>query len=271
MGVLLGLCFGIGVLTMWLALTKPAQPRTRSASAFALRLRANRVALAVGFGCGLLAAIITGLPFVGLLAAIAGSALPTMFIRRRENRVAAQRRQAWPEVIDSLASAVRAGMSLPEAVAAVAVRGPEILRPQFQEFADDYRTSGKFSVSLIQLRDRLQDPVADRIVEALLMAREVGGTDLGKMLRTLGDFVRQDLRLRGEAEARQSWTVNGARLAVAAPWLVLLMLSTRPEAAEAYRTVPGMIVLTVSAAVCAFAYWLMLRLGRLPQESRVIA
>jgi len=111
--------------------------------------------------------------------------------------------------------------------------------------------------------------VADRIVEALLAARDVGGSDLGRMLRTLSDFVRQDLRFRGEAEARRSWTVrswtvNGARLAIAAPWLVLLLLSTRPEAAVAYQTSAGMFVLVACAGAC------MTRIGRLPDEVRVM-
>jgi len=112
--------------------------------------------------------------------------------------------------------------------------------------------------------------VADRIVEALLAARDVGGSDLGRMLRTLSDFVRQDLRFRGEAEARRSWTVNGARLAIAAPWLVLLLLSTRPEAAVAYQTSAGMFVLVACAGACVLAYYLMTRIGRLPDEVRVM-
>jgi len=144
------------------------------------------------------------------------------------------------------------------------------LRLPFQQFADDYRSSGRFVESLTRLRDRLADPVADRIVEALLTARDIGGTDLGQMLRTLADFVRQDLRLRGEAEARRSWTVNGARLAVAAPWLVLILLCTRPDAAQAYQTVLGMIVLASCAASCALAYYLMTKIGKLPVEERVL-
>ena len=38
---------------------------------------------------------------------------------------------------------------------------------------------------LDRLKERLGDPVADRLVEALRIAREVGGSDLGRLLRTL--------------------------------------------------------------------------------------
>ena len=80
----------------------------------------------------------------------------------------------------------------------------------------------------------------------------------------------EDLRTRGELRARQSWTINGARVAVCAPWLVLALLSTRPQAARAYATTTGGLVLLVGALASAIAYRLMLRLGRLPEEERVL-
>jgi len=223
------------------------------------------------FPMGIVGLIVTGLPIVGLLCAIAGTCLPRLLDARRSRQQGEQIRAAWPDVIDGLTSAVRAGMSLPEAVCAVGTRGPACLAVQFQSFAADFRATGNFESSLIRLRDRLADPVADRVTEALLAARDVGGTDLGRMLRTLSDFVRQDLRLRGEAAARQSWTINGARLAVGAPWVVLLMLSTRPGTVQAYQTGMGMIILVAAAALSGFAYWVMLKIGRLPDEKRVLA
>ena len=102
------------------------------------------------------------------------------------------------------------------------------------------------------------------------MTRDVGGTDLGRLLRTLSSFLRDDLRVRGELEARQSWTVNGARLAVAAPWLVLALLVGRPEAAQAYGTATGTAVLLVGAGSSVLAYWLMQRVARLPEDPRVL-
>src|SRR5699024_11279417 len=80
------------------------------------------------------------------------------------------------------------------------------------EFARDYQASGDFSACLDRLKVRLADPVGDRIVEALRLTRDVGGTDLGALLRTLAGFLREDARTRSELEARQSWTVNAARL-----------------------------------------------------------
>jgi tight adherence protein B len=179
-------------------------------------------------------------------------------------------RELWPEVVDNLASAVRAGMALPESVAALATRGPEPLRPAFARFASEYRVSGRFSECLDGLKADLADPVGDRVCESLRLAREVGGTELGRLLRTLSSFLRDDARTRSELETRQGWTVNAARLAVASPWLVLLLLATQASTLEAFDSTSGRALLAGGAGVSVFAYRLMLRIGRLPEEKRVL-
>src|SRR5699024_11659499 len=86
------------------------------------------------------------------------------------------------------------------------------------------------------------------------------------LLETLSDFLRDDARTRAELEARQSWTVNGARLAVVAPWVVLLLLATQPQAAAAYQSVAGLFVLFAGMIVSVICYRLMLRIGSLRSE-----
>jgi tight adherence protein B len=131
--------------------------------------------------------------------------------------------------------------------------------------------TGRFGQCLDRLKDRLSDPVGDRVVEGLRVAREVGGGELGRLLRNLSGYLRDELRTRSEMESRQAWTVNGARLAVAAPWLVLLMMSFQPEVIHRYASPAGTVVLVVAAATCLVAYRLMMRIGRLPAERRILS
>ena len=102
------------------------------------------------------------------------------------------------------------------------------------------------------------------------LAREVGGTDLGRLLRTLSQFLRQDARTRAELETRQGWTIGAARLAVAAPWIVLGLLALRPETVVAYDSAAGIAVLIGGAAASLGAYRVMLRIAALPTEERVL-
>lgn len=283
MGALVGLGFGVGCLLVWSAFRIPrpttvADPTDRRTGRLlaeaGLREVAPRSLAALCLGSGLLAAVVVlgltrALPIALVLGALAGY-LPVAVVRGRARRRQREFAEVWPEAVDDLASAVRAGMSLPDAVAALAVRGPEALRPSFDAFALDYQVSGRFGDCLDRLKERLADPVGDRVVEGLRIAREVGGGELGRLLRNLSGYLRDDLRTRSELEARQSWAVNGARVAVAAPWVVLLVMSTQRSVIERYQTAPGAVVLVAGAVVCVVAYRLMMRLGRLPVERRIL-
>jgi tight adherence protein B len=214
--------------------------------------------------------VVSGTPPVAIAFGLIGGHLPVAVVSGRARRRQREFAEVWPEAVDNLASAVRAGMSLPDALAALGVRGPEPLRPAFDAFALDYQVTGRFGESLDRLKARLADPVGDRVVEGLRVAREVGGGELGRLLRNLSGYLREDARTRGELESRQAWTVNGARLAVAAPWLVLLFMSFQTEVIRRYASPTGAMVLAVGAGLCLVAYRLMMRIGRLPVERRIL-
>lgn len=282
MGALLGLAFGLGALLIWLGWTTPLPVRrtrrqSRTAELLAqagiegvsaVQLVTASVILGVASGLIMLAVSRTWL----VAAAFAGLAAlaPRAIVRVRRRRRMTEVRELWPEVVDNLASAVRAGMSLPEGVAQLGSRGPETLRPPFQRFAQDYRATGRFDECLDQLKERLADPVGDSVTESLRVARAVGGGELGRLLRTLSTFLRENARTRGELESRQSWTVNAARLAVAAPWILLGVLAMRPGAVAPYDSPAGFVILGSGAALSVIAYRLMLRIARLPEERRVL-
>lgn len=284
MGALVGLGVGLGALLIWSAFATPRTPRAAARTPGRLErmlveagmggVSARSMLLLCGAAGGIVCFVVLAVSrtaplavVVGVLAAYLPIAVVAGRVRRRRRELA----EVWPEAVDDLTSAVRAGMSLPDAVAALAVRGPEPLRPAFEAFALDYQVSGRFGDCLDRLKDRLADPVGDRVIEGLRVAREVGGGELGRLLRNLSAYLRDDLRTRSELEARQSWTVNGARLAVAAPWVVLLLMAFQTEVITRYRSATGAIVLGAGAAACVFAYRLMMRIGRLPTERRILA
>lgn len=286
MGALIGLMAGLGVLLIAWSITEPQwqpprRPRRRVGRLADLLARAGTpgvtpahvVALCcVAFVVASVVMIgISGVVAVGVVFGVMAAGAPIAVLRGRAERRLREHTALWPDAVDNLASAVRAGLSLPEALIQLGERGPDALRDAFVQFGRDYQATGRFHESLDLLKDRLADPVGDRVVEALRIAREVGGGDLGRVLRSLSGFLRDDLRTRGELESRQSWTVNGARLAVAAPWLVLLLMCLQSNVIDRFATGTGLIVLLVGATLCAVAYRLMMWIGRLPTERRILA
>jgi tight adherence protein B len=284
MGVLVGLGVGIGLMLVWAAFFVPRSHPPKEvgrARIDALLARAGlahvsrpaflTVSVACGVPAGLVMQVVSHTaPVAGLFGAM-GACLPVAVVSARARRRQRDFAEVWPEAVDHLTSAVRAGLSLPDALAQLAIRGPEPLRPSFEAFALDYQVTGRFGECLDRLKDRLADPVGDRVVEGLRIAREVGGGELGRLLRNLSGYLRDEARTRSEMEARQAWTVNGARLAVAAPWLVLLMMSFQGSVIRRYSSPAGTVVLLFAAATCVLAYRLMMRIGRLPAERRILS
>jgi tight adherence protein B len=184
-GGLLGLMLGCGVLLIWRSGPRAPQRRAAVASRWMVRrtdlLRQAGVdgvgttqLLAVQVLCALVGGVIvvamTSTLAVAVCFATFGFFGPVLVLVRMRRRRQVALRELWPEAVDNLASAVRAGLSLPEGLSALALRGPEPLRAPFTRFSAAYRASGRFGECLDALKDDLADPVGDRVCETMRVA-----------------------------------------------------------------------------------------------------
>jgi tight adherence protein B len=221
-----------------------------SVSTAAVLLMTRSVVIALAFG-----ALAAGIAFVT--------------VRAKNNLNEAALIAAWPEVIDHLMSGIQSGLSLTESLAGLSTRGPEVLRPAFTQFKATLYGSGDLTQAIEELKALFAHHGSDQIFEALIISKALGGSDLLQILRSLGDFLRQDLALRREIEVKHGWIKNSAHLSAAAPWILLLLLSTQPSTAAAYSTSTGAMILIAGLVMTGVAYIWMNRLGRLPQTPRV--
>jgi tight adherence protein B len=208
--------------------------------------------------------VVIALAFGTLAAGIA-----FVTVRAKNNLNEAALIAAWPEVIDHLMSGIQSGLSLTESLAGLSTRGPEVLRPAFTQFKATLYGSGDLTQAIEELKALFAHHGSDQIFEALIISKALGGSELLQILRSLGDFLRQDLALRREIEVKHGWIKNSAHLSAAAPWILLLLLSTQPSTAAAYSTPTGAMILIAGLVMTAIAYIWMNRLGRLPQTPRV--
>ena len=253
MGALLGLVLGLGVLLIWRSGPRAPQLATagRRGGPRAVR-ELLRQAGVDGVGP---AQLLGGSGRVCALVAFGArpGAHSTVDRRRRASRVFAFFAAGGGGAPHAPASAGRAARAvarggrqprLGRARRHVAARGPGRAgsarpgRAARDRSRGSARPTGRPDGSrdcLDALKDELADPVGDRVCETVRVAREVGGSDLGTVLRTLSELLRADARTRAELETRQGWVVNAARLAVAAPWVVLLLLGTQSHDAARVR------------------------------------
>ena len=221
-----------------------------SVSTAAVLLMTRSVVIALAFGT-----LAAGIAFVT--------------VRAKNNLNEAALIAAWPEVIDHLMSGIQSGLSLTESLAGLSTRGPEVLRPAFTQFKATLYGSGDLTQAIEELKALFAHHGSDQIFEALIISKALGGSELLQILRSLGDFLRQDLALRREIEVKHGWIKNSAHLSAAAPWILLLLLSTQPSTAAAYSTPTGAMILIAGLVMTGIAYIWMNRLGRLPQTPRV--
>ena len=194
---------------------------------------------------------------ISLPLSIGAGAIPWMKSRAQEGKKQKSIRDAWPEALDHINSAIKSGVSISQALANLAERGPIVLSPFFKEYKSQVNTTGNLELALKNLCLSTQDPILKRLTQTILLVRQVGGAQVGSVLRTFTTFLRNDLTAKREIEMRHGWIANTARIASCAPWLLLIFLTFQPQTRTAYNTPTGAIVVLGGSLLIVIAYFWM--------------
>jgi tight adherence protein B len=268
-GVLLGI--GIALLILPRGVRRPRSVRTwfdEAGLAGVPLAIIGAVMTTVAMIAGALTATVIPLPSVAPLGFVVGCGVPIVALASARDRRRQRARALWPDVIDSIRVALRSGATLTDAMIAASAMVPKEWRVAWTELEVNLRRGSDVDTALRRLQRALADPIADRVVEAIVVAREFGGTELPAVLTELGRSVRRESAMRREAQSRQSWVRHAATLGVVSPWIVLALLVSRPENREAYSTAAGTILIVASAGTTVVAYVAMRALGTLREPAR---
>jgi tight adherence protein B len=214
--------------------------------------------------------LLTSSEAISLAIATLSAALPFLIGRGRNIKKQREKEVAWPEAIDSLVSALQAGISISEALTQLAMHGPKVLRPSFAQIQSDLLSLGNFEQVLLKEKRRLDSAISDQVFETLIISKDFGGRDANNALRLLAEFVREDIAVAEEIRTKFGWIRNSALLATAAPWLLLILLSTQDSTVEIYSTPSGALVLSLGVVMTATAYIWMEKVGSLPAAPRAL-
>jgi tight adherence protein B len=210
----------------------------------------------------------------GLLAPLAvGAVAATVPIASARSRRRARRdlaREAWPRMIEEIRlQAVSLGRSIPQALLSVGMRGPREMRSAFAAAQREWLISTDFGRTLDVLKAQLADPTADAVCETLLIAHEVGGTDVDRRLRALIDDRIQDLQGRKDARSKQAG-VRFARLFVLIVPIGMAMAGLAiGEGRAAYASAQGQAMILVAFGLMGGCWLWAGQLLKLPEEERV--
>ena len=208
-------------------------------------------------------------------AAVAGTfvaSFPLASYRNRRAKRLAVARQAWPRMLEELRLATGSlGRSVPQALFEVGQRAPVELRPAFAAAEREWLLSTDFPRTLDVLKDGLADPTADVVCETLVVAHEVGGTELERRLGDLIDDRVADLQGRRDAEVKQAGVRFARKFVLLVPLGMALAGLSIGTGRSAYETAGGQVAVALGlSAVVACWVWSG-RLMRLPDEPRVFS
>lgn len=214
---------------------------------------------------------ITTVPAFAVSVAIGCLALELELLSNRAKQRRKLISRVWPEVLDSLISASSSGIPMAEAFHDLATFGPEVLRPQLKDVCSRLDSGQTLQQSLKEFQQEVSEVHVDRLVVLVAVVSDAGGRGFHEALRQQSKVARDDLALWGELESKQGWVTGTAKVAIAAPWIIVTLLCSRPENVAAYASPAGSLVLLGGLLVSAFAYQLIRLLGGGQSQPRVFA
>jgi len=176
--------------------------------------------------CGTIAGFLL-LRILPVWAAFAGAAgvafLPYGYIlRAREKRFRAFR-EAFPDVLDSMARALRAGYALPAAVDMVASDAPEPISTELKKASAEANLGMGWDRALENLARRIPVLEVNIFISAVVLHSRTGGK-LGEVLSGVAENMREAISLQGEVRALAAHGKLTGAILTALPLVIALMM-----------------------------------------------
>ena len=172
---------------------------------------------------------VTGSVLFGLLGGVACGSAPFIYVFYLRTRRFSRFEQLFPEAIDLLGRAVRAGHAFTTALEMIGTEMAEPLAGEFRKLHEEQKFGLPLRDALLNLAERV--PIVDVkfFVTAVMLQRETGG-NLAEILDKLSYVIRERFKILRQVKV---FTAQGrmtlAILMGLPPGLALLMMFTNPD------------------------------------------
>lgn len=257
---------GVWLIVAGLRATERPAPRMLAVSWDVLWWRGGLVTAAAVVGwwaTGWPAAAVLGGASAGVAPMLSGTRRRREYVQRRSESLA-----VWAEMLrDTIAS--HAGLR--EAIAVTARVAPQPIRTEVQALAVRAERES-LPNALRQFAVDVDDPVADLIVAALVIAAERQAQRLAELLSHIARAAREQAAMRTRVETGRARTYASSRALVAITLgLAAVLLVFSPEFMHPYDSVTGQVMLVVIGGLFAGALAGLVRLGRPAVAPRLLA
>lgn len=212
----------------------------------------------LAFGLGAAVLLATRLITIAAVAAAIGAWLPYVYLRRKRTTRLRSFEEEFPESIDLLTRAIRAGHPLASGMRMVADEGPKVVADEFRQTFEEQRFGLPFNDALLGMVDRVNLVDVRIFVIAVLIQREVGG-NLAEILDNLANTIRGRFYIRRQLRV---YTAQGRMSGYALAALPIVVgvatfLMSREYMETLFTTLMGQ-AMVVTAVVLQFigVFWI---------------
>lgn len=178
--------------------------------------------------CGVLLLLLSDSPLFAGVAALMGLFLPYAYVSYMRARRFSKFEELFPEAIDTLARAVRAGHAFPTALELLATEMGEPVAGEFRKLFEEQKFGLPLRDALLNLAERV--PIVDVkfFATAVMLQRETGG-NLAEILDGLSYVIRERFKILRQVRV---YTAQGRLtmilLMALPPIIVLVMMLMNP-------------------------------------------
>ncbi|MEC7501272.1 MAG: type II secretion system F family protein [Planctomycetota bacterium] len=199
--------------------------------------------------------IVRSLPFA-ILATLLLFCGPWWILRRKAQQRREQIEDQLADAMVSLSSAIRAGLSLPQAVEMLADTSPQPIKSEFGYIITDYEMGKPLDRALEEAKDRLRSENFALFAAALLASRDSGGR-LNETVDRISHSVRELQRLERKVQSDTAMARKSAVYMALTPLFILVAYYFVDSTAVAniFVTTIGQLLLTTAIVLNIIAYF----------------
>jgi tight adherence protein B len=214
---------------------------------------------------------VTGWPAAGVLAGAVAGVVPLLLGARRRREQVLARGEAVAVWAEMMRDTISSHAGLREAISVTARVAPQPIRQEVQALSVRAER-GPLPEALRRFACDVEDPVADLVVAALVIAAERQAQRLSDLLSHIAAAAREQSAMRRRVETGRARTYASSKALVAITFVfAVLLIVFSPTFMEPYDTFTGQLVLIGIGAIFAAALWGLVVLGKPAASPRLLA
>lgn len=182
--------------------------------------------------------------------------LPWYVVRRLAERRKTKIEDQLADAMVSLASAIKAGLSLAQALDILARQSPRPICQEFQQIVGEYQLGKTLERCLVEAKERLRSENFALFTAAMEASRESGGR-LNETVDRIAHSVRELQRLERKVESETAQARASAFYMALAPLAILVLyyfVVDRANTERLFTTVWGQVLLSMAVVLNVTAY-----------------